>query len=59
LTNSKRIKLQIEIHGVNKLYKPIVELLHSYNFKIIFEKDEQYRGGERIGIKQVIAEKLF
>ncbi len=40
LSNSKRIKLLIEIHGVNKLYKPIVEILNSHNFKIIFEKDD-------------------
>jgi FkbM family methyltransferase len=59
LTNSTRLKIQVEIHGVNKLYKPIVELLHSYNFKIIFEKDEDsYRHGDRIGAKQIIAEKI-
>ena len=39
LSNSKRIKLLIEIHDVNKLYKPIVEILDSHNFIIIFEKD--------------------
>ncbi|HJU60360.1 MAG TPA: FkbM family methyltransferase [Nitrososphaeraceae archaeon] len=55
LSNSKRIKLLIEIHDVNKLYKPIVELLDSYNFKIIFEKDEQrYRSGA----KHIIAKKI-
>ena len=43
LSNSKRIKLQIEIHGVNKLYEPIVRLLNSYGFKILFEKDELYK----------------
>jgi FkbM family methyltransferase len=58
LSNNKRIKLLIEIHGVNKLYKPIVELLNSYNFKIIFEKDiPGYRSGDRIGVKNIIAEK--
>ena len=41
LSNSKRINLLIEIHGINKLYKPIVEILNSHNFKIIFEKDIQ------------------
>ena len=47
LSNSKRIKLLIEIHGVNKLYKPIVEILNSYNFKIIFEKDyPKHRSGD-------------
>ena len=54
LSNSKRIKLLIEIHDVNKLYKPIVEILGSYNFKIIFEKDEpRYRSGA----KHIIAKK--
>ncbi len=59
LSNSKRIKLLIEIHGVNKLYKPIVEILNSHNFRIIFEKDIQdYRSGDRIGAKHIIAEKF-
>jgi FkbM family methyltransferase len=57
LSNSKRINLLIEIHGVNKLYKPIVEILDSYNFKIIFEKnDPRYRCGDRIGSKYIIAQ---
>ena len=60
LSNSKRIKLLIEIHGVNKLYKPIVEILNLHNFKIIFEKDEpRYISGDRIGAKHIIAEKLI
>ena len=54
LSNSKRIKLLIEIHDVNKLYKPIVEILKTYNFKIIFEKDGQ---DERIHTNHIIAEK--
>ena len=59
LSNSKRIKLLIEIHGVNKLYKPIIELLNSYNFKIIFEKDDpRYRIGDRIGAKHIIAQHI-
>ena len=59
LSNSKRINLLIEIHGVNKLYKPIVEILDSHNFKIIFEKDIQgYRIRDRIGAKYIIAEKF-
>jgi FkbM family methyltransferase len=59
LSNSKRINLLIEIHGVNKLYKPIVELLDSYNFKIIFEKDDpSYRRRDRIGSKYIIAQKF-
>jgi FkbM family methyltransferase len=60
LSNSKRIKLLIEIHGVNKFYKPIVEILNSYNFNIIFEKDEpRYTSGDRIGAKHIIAKKLI
>ena len=55
LSNSKRIKLLIEIHDVNKLYKPIVEILNSYNFKIIFEKDGPK---DRIPSKHIIAEKI-
>lgn len=59
LSNSKRIKLLIEIHGVNKFYKPIVELLNLYNFKIIFEKDNSsYRIEDRIGSKYIIAQKF-
>jgi FkbM family methyltransferase len=54
LSNSKRIKLLIEIHDVNKLYKPIVEILDSHNFKIIFEKDGPK---DRIRSKHIIAEK--
>jgi len=59
LSNSKRINLLIEIHGVNKLYNPIVEILHSNNCKIIFEKDDpSYRCGDRIGSKYIIAQKF-
>src|SRR5215208_5981053 len=54
LSNSKRIKLLIEIHDTNKLYKPIVEILNSHNFKIIFEKDGP---DDRIPSKHIIAEK--
>ena len=54
LSNSKRIKLLIEIHDVNKLYKPIVEILNSHNFKIIFEKEGPK---DRIRSKHIIAEK--
>jgi FkbM family methyltransferase len=55
LSNSKRINLLIEIHGVNKLYKPIVEILNSHNFKIIFEKDGPK---DRILSRHIIAEKI-
>ncbi len=59
LSNSKRIKLLIEIHGINKLYKPIVEILRSNNFKIIYEKDDpRYRCEDRIGSKYIIAQKF-
>src|SRR5687768_14117768 len=59
LSNSKRVNLLIEIHGVNKLYKPIVEILNSHNFKIMFEKDDPgYRSRDRIGIKHIIAKKI-
>ena len=59
LSNSKRIKLLVEIHDVNKLYKPIVEILNSYNFKIVFEKDiTEYRSGDRIVTKHILAEKF-
>jgi FkbM family methyltransferase len=59
LSNSKRINLLIEIHGVNKLYKPIVEILNSHNFKIIIEKDDPgYRSRDRMGIKHIIATKI-
>ncbi len=54
LSNSKRIKLLIEIHDVNRLYKPIVEILDSHNFKIIFEKDGS---DDRIPSRHIIAEK--
>ena len=39
-----------------KLYKPIVEILKTYNFKIIIENPES-RSGDRIGIKKIIVEK--
>ena len=55
LSNSKRINLLIEIHDTNKLYKPIVEILNSHNFKIIFEKDGL---DDRIPSKHIIAEKI-
>src|SRR5215204_2927723 len=54
LSNSKRINLLIEIHDTNKLYKPIVEILNSHNFKIIFEKDGSV---DRNGATHIIAEK--
>src|SRR5215211_565749 len=56
LSNSKRINLLIEIHDTNKLYKPIVEILNSHNFKIIFEKDGP---DDRIPSKHIIAKKMI
>jgi FkbM family methyltransferase len=48
LSNSKDISLLIEIHNLSEgmnLYKPIVEFLDSYRFRIDFEKT--YEGGEK------------
>jgi len=55
LSNSKRIKLLIEIHHTNKLYKPIVEILNSHNFNIILEKDELK---DRGGAMHILVEKI-
>jgi FkbM family methyltransferase len=54
LSESKDISLLIEIHNLSNgtnYYGPIIELLHSFNFKIEFEKTHD--GGE----KHVIAKK--
>jgi FkbM family methyltransferase len=48
LSNSKDIALLIEIHNLRdstNLYRPIVEFLNLYNFKIEFEKS--HHGGEK------------
>ncbi len=48
LSNSKDIALLIEIHNLKdstNLYRPIIEFLKLYNFKIEFEKT--YDGGEK------------
>jgi hypothetical protein len=55
LSNSNRINLLIEIHDTNKLYQPIVEILNSHNFKIIFEKNGP---DDRVPSKHIIAEKF-
>jgi FkbM family methyltransferase len=55
LSNSKDIALLIEVHnlsGGSTLYKPIIEFLNLYNFKIVFEKS--HAGGE----KHIIVRKL-
>src|SRR5919198_243323 len=48
LSNSKDIALLIEIHGQNN-YQPVIDLLNSYDIKLIFQKN--YDWGDR----QVIA----
>jgi FkbM family methyltransferase len=48
LSNSKDIAILIEVHNLSKdtnLYRPIIEFLNLYNFKMIFEKIHD--GGER------------
>jgi len=57
LSKSKDIVLMVEVHGSanNNNYKPIIELLDLYNFKIEFEKT--YYGGEVH--KHVIVRKLI
>jgi hypothetical protein len=48
LSKSKDIALLIEIHnlsGGTNLYRPIIEFLNLYNFKIEFEKSHD--GGEK------------
>ncbi|MDQ3983880.1 MAG: FkbM family methyltransferase, partial [Thermoproteota archaeon] len=44
LSKSKDIALLIEVHGPDN-YRPILEFLRLYNFKIEFEKT--YDGGEK------------
>jgi FkbM family methyltransferase len=38
LSNSKDIAISIEIHGQNK-YQPVIDLLNSYNLRVIFQKN--------------------
>ena len=48
LSKSKDIALLIEVHNISGntiLYRPIVEFLNLYNFKIVFEKSHD--GGEK------------
>jgi Methyltransferase FkbM domain len=51
LSSSKDISILIEIHGISSLYKPIMELLNSYNFKVDFEKSYEW------GDKHIIVRK--
>jgi hypothetical protein len=57
LSNSKDISILIEIHGVSHLYKPIMELLNSYNFKVEFEKSFRYQRQNMRGAKNVLLRK--
>jgi FkbM family methyltransferase len=58
LSNSKDISILIEIHGISHLYKPIMELLRSHNFKIKFEKTfEGYQRQNMRGAKNVLLRK--
>ena len=58
LSDSKDISILIEIHGISHLYKPIIELLNLYNFKIEFEKTfEGYHRQNMKGGKNVLLRK--
>jgi FkbM family methyltransferase len=58
LSNSKDISILIEIHGISHLYKPIMEFLNSYKFKIKFEKlDEGYQRQNMRGAMNILLRK--
>jgi FkbM family methyltransferase len=58
LSNSNDISILIEIHGISHLYKPIMEFLKSYNFRIVFEKTfDGYRRQNMRGAKNVLLRK--
>jgi len=57
LSNSKDVSILIEIHGISHLYKPIMELLCSYNFKIEYEKSFNYQRQNKRGAKNVLLRK--
>ena len=57
LSNSKDISILIEIHGISHLYKPIMELLRSYNFKIEYEKSFNYQRQNMRGAKNILLRK--
>jgi FkbM family methyltransferase len=58
LSNSKDISILIEIHGISDLYKPTLDLLQSYNFKIVFEKTfDGYRRQNMKGAKNILLRK--
>jgi Methyltransferase FkbM domain len=58
LSNSKDISILIEIRGISRIYKPIMELLNSYNFKMekAFEGYQQQTMKES---KNVIPESII
>jgi FkbM family methyltransferase len=59
LSNSKNISILIEIHGTSHLYKPIIDLLNSYNFRIIFEKSfPDYKRLNMGGAKNMVLRKF-
>jgi FkbM family methyltransferase len=58
LSKSEDISVLIEIHGISHLYKPTMEILNLYNFKIEFEKTfEEYRRQNMRGAKNVLLRK--
>jgi FkbM family methyltransferase len=60
LSNSKNISILVEIHGISHLYKPIIEFLKSYNFRIVFEKTfDGYQRQNMRGAKNVLLRKYF
>jgi FkbM family methyltransferase len=52
LSKSKDIALLIEIHGLDN-YRPIVEFLSSYNFKIEFEKSNKTGDWRHIVLRKI------
>ncbi len=57
LSKSKDISILIEIHGISHLYKPIIDILKSYNFKIEFEQTFGYKRQNMTGGKNVLLRK--
>ncbi len=52
LSKSKDIALLIEVHGLDN-YRPIVEFLNSYNFKIEFEKSNKTGDWRHIVLRKI------
>ena len=59
LSNSRDISVLIEIHDISHLYKPILEFLNLYDFKIEFEKiyDEGYQRQNMRGAMNILLRK--